>query len=277
MNKLPKMHGYEWIFSGFLLVTAARLWAAGAWALGGAFASMAGVIWLAALAATRWPSAMRWRMVWLPVLVNLVYWKLGVVMQILHPAKYDDWLLGIDRAVLGETPALRWQMWSHPIVTEILSGCYLMFFPAVLVAFGAAICRPNKYGVQLANGLIGIYGLGFLGYTLIPAMGPHLALAHAFHEPLTGGLLTKTNASLVTQGSNQVDVFPSLHVAITVFLLGWLWRHHRRAFPFLLFPAVGLGGATIYLRYHYAVDVAAGILLAALGMRMARNPDTSHE
>ncbi len=198
-------------------------------------------------------------------------------MQILHPAKYDDWLLGMDRAVLGETPALRWQTWSHPILTETLSGCYLLFFPAVLVAFGAAICRPKKYGVQLANGLIGIYGLGFLGYTFIPAMGPHLALTDAFHEPLTGGLLTKTNASLVAQGSNQVDVFPSLHVAITAFFMGWLWRHQRRAFPYLLLPAVGLGVATIYLRYHYAVDVAAGILLAALGLRMARNPDTSHE
>lgn len=212
-----------------------------------------------------------------PVLVNVSYCGLGAVMRHLPSGNWDATLLRMDRALLAETPAVSWNLSTNFLATEVLSGCYLMFFPAVLVAFGAAIMRPNRYGVSLFDGLIGIYALGFLGYTLIPAMGPHLAMPDAFGGPLPGGVLTRINATLVQNGSNHVDVFPSLHTAITVFLMGWMWRHHRRIFPVLLLPAAGLCAATIYLRYHYAVDVAAGILLAGIGLRLARDPDTSHE
>ena len=281
MNKISHLHlhPYEWLFGSFLSVTTVRLLVSGSWGMSAGFMLMAVAIILAALATTRWPTRalVRARLALIPVLVNVVYCELGAVMRHFPSGNWDAALLRIDRALLGETPAVSWNPAIHPAVTEVLSGCYLLFFPAVLVAFAAAILRPKPYGVRLFNGLIGIYALGFFGYTLVPAMGPHLAMPDAFDVPLTGGFLTRINATLVQKGSNHVDVFPSLHTAITVFLMGWLWRHHRRIFPVFLLPAVGLCAATLYLRYHYAVDVAAGILLAGIGLRMARNPDMSHE
>ncbi len=274
-----RLHPFEWLFGSFLALTGVRLLAAGAWGMSAAFMLMVAAIILTALAATRWPTrAMaRVRLALFPVLVNVIYCGLGAVMHQLPSDNWDAALLRMDRTLLGETPAVAWSPAIHPVVTEILSGCYLLFFPAVMAAFIAAILQPKPYGVKLFNGLIGMYALGFLGYTLVPAMGPHLAMPEAFTEPLTGGFLTRTNAALVLNGSNHVDVFPSLHTAITLFLMGWLWRHHRRLFPIFLLPAVGLCAATLYLRYHYAVDVAAGILLAGIGLRLARNSDTSHE
>ena len=275
----PRLHPFEWLFGSFLALTSVRLLEAGSWGMSAAFMLMVAAILLAALAARRWPSraVARARLALFPVLINVIYCGLGAVMHHLPSDNQDAALLQMDRALLGETPAVALSRAIHPAVTEVLSGCYLLFFPAVLAAFVAAILRPNPYGVSLFNGLIGIYALGFFGYTLMPAMGPHLAMPDAFDVPLTGGFLTKANATLVQKGSNHVDVFPSLHTAITVFLMGWLWRHHRRLFPVFLLPAVGLCAATLYLRYHYAVDVAAGILLAGIGLRLARNPDTSHE
>jgi membrane-associated phospholipid phosphatase len=148
----------------------------------------------------------------------------------------------------------------------------MLFFPGVLAAFFVALLRPEPGGARLFDGLISLYGLGFLGYTLIPAAGPHLAMPEAFPAALTGGWLTRTNAALVASGSNRVDVFPSLHTAITVFLMGSLWPRHRRVFLSLLIPAAGLGMATLYLRYHYAVDLLAGLLLAAAALALNRNP-----
>jgi len=274
-----RLHPFEWLFGSFLALTAVRLLTAGSWGLSAAFMLMVAAIILAALAATRWPTqaVARVRLVLFPVLVNIIYCGLGAVMHHLPSGNWDAVLLRMDRALLGETPAVAWGRAIHPAVTEVLSGCYLLFFPAVLAAFVAAILRPKPYGVRLFNGLIGIYALGFLGYTLVSAMGPHLAMPEVFGQPLAGGFLTRTNSTLVQNGSNHVDVFPSLHTAVTVFLMGWLWRHHRRLFPVFLLPAVGLCAATLYLRYHYAVDVAAGMLLAGVGLRLARDPDTSHE
>lgn len=270
---------HEWIFGGFLLVTAGRLLAAGG--SGGlclAFAGMAVAVVVMVMIATRWPSATmsRVRLALFPVLVNVVYWQLGPVVAQLGAPHWDAALLRADRAFLTDTPAVLLGAWTPPPLTDFLSGCYLLFFPAVLAAFLVAILRPEPHGVRLFDGLISLYGLGFLGYTLVPAAGPHLAMPHILPAALTGGWLTRTNAALVASGSNRVDVFPSLHTAITVFLMGALWPRHRRWFFALLLPAAGLCAATLYLRYHYAVDVVAGLLLAAAGLALTRIPD-DHE
>ncbi len=271
----PLFRPHEVIFGGFLLVTAARLLAAGGAAvLCLAFVGMAMGIVVMAKTATRWPSTTvsRLRLALFPVLVNVVYWQLGPVVDYLGSNNWDAALLRTDRIVLTDTPAVLLGAWTPPLLTDFLSGCYMLFFPGVLAAFFIAILRPEPAGARLFDGLISLYGLGFLGYTLIPAAGPHLAMPEAFPAALTGGWLTRTNAELVASGSNRVDVFPSLHTAITVFLMGSLWPRHRRVFLALLIPAAGLGAATLYLRYHYAVDLLAGLLLAAAALALTRNP-----
>lgn len=263
------------IFGTFLLITAARLLAAGGAAgLCLAFLGMAATIPAMAMVATRRPSVTmeRVRLALFPVLVNVVYWQLGPVVAHLGSNNWDAALLRADRLLLTDTPAVLLGPWTPPLLTDFLSGCYMLFFPGVLAAFFIAILRPEPAGARLFDGLISLYGIGFLGYTLIPAAGPHLAMLEAFPTALTGGWLTRTNAALVASGSNRVDVFPSLHTAITVFLMGSLWPRHRRVFFTLLIPAAGLGMATLYLRYHYAVDLLAGLLLAAAALALTRNP-----
>jgi membrane-associated phospholipid phosphatase len=271
----PPFRPHEVIFGTFLLITAARLLAAGGAAgLCLAFLGMAATIPAMAMVATRRPSVTmeRVRLALFPVLVNVVYWQLGPVVGHLGSNNWDAALLRADRIVLTDTPAVLLGAWTPPLLTDFLSGCYLLFFPAVLVAFFIALRRPAPDGARLFDGLISLYGIGFLGYTLIPAAGPHLAMPEAFPAALTGGWLTRTNAALVASGSNRVDVFPSLHTAITVFLMGSLWPRQRRVFFALLIPAAGLGAATLYLRYHYAVDLLAGLLLAAAALAFTRNP-----
>lgn len=263
------------IFGGFLLITAARLLAAGGAAgLCIAFAGMAMTIVVMAQAATRRPSATlsRVRLALFPVLVNVVYWQLGPVVEQLGANNRDAALLRADRMFLTDTPAVLLGGWTPPLLTDFLSGCYLLFFPGVLAAFFVALLWPEPHGARLFDGLISLYGLGFLGYTLVPAAGPHLAMPDAFAAPLTGGWPTRANTALVAGGSNRVDVFPSLHTAITVFLMGSLWPRHRRVFFILLLPAAGLCAATLYLRYHYAVDLLAGLLLAAAALALTRDP-----
>ena len=277
--KLPSLRCFrlhEQIFGAFLLITAGRLGAVGGpvgLCLG--FAGMALAIAAAVGLEQRWPSAAmaRVRLGLGAVLVNLAYAQLGAVVGALGLGSWDARLLRGDRALWGDTPAVLLGAWAQPGLTDFLSACYLLFFLALLAAFGVALARPVPQGVRLFNGLISLYGMGFLGYTLVPAAGPHLAMPEAFAAPLTGGWITGANAALVAQGSNHVDVFPSLHTAITLFLMGLLWRHRRRLFWALLLPAGGLCLATLYLRYHYAVDFLGGVLLAGIGLALTRFPE----
>jgi membrane-associated phospholipid phosphatase len=74
---------------------------------------------------------------------------------------------------------------------------------------------------------------------------------------------------MVHFGSNGVDVFPSLHIAVPAFILAFDFLHHRKRFWLCLVPVLFLWLSTVYLRYHYFVDVLAGFLLAVLALGLA--------
>jgi len=260
---------HEWAFGLFLLITALRLLAHGALGVGLEFATMAASIPVVAALASRrdgwlWEKG---RLLLLPLLIGLSYFRLGVVVESFGSDLQDEILLTMDRALFVETPAVMWVPWNHPLLTEFMSLCYFLFYPAMIVAYATGVLWKNSGGVPFFNGLIPIHAIGFLGYTLVPAAGPHLAFAALLPPPADGGWITELNAWVVT-GSNHVDVFPSLHTAVTVFLMAVLWREQRRWFHLLLIPATGLCLATLYLRYHYAVDVITGTALAALGLAL---------
>ncbi|MGH7371035.1 MAG: phosphatase PAP2 family protein, partial [Candidatus Methylomirabilales bacterium] len=60
------------------------------------------------------------------------------------------------------------------------------------------------------------------------------------------------------------DAFPSGHTAIVLVVLFYARGFVRGLFWIFLPMVVALIFSTVYLRYHYVVDVLAGILLAAL-------------
>ncbi|HWC64673.1 MAG TPA: phosphatase PAP2 family protein, partial [Thermoanaerobaculia bacterium] len=62
------------------------------------------------------------------------------------------------------------------------------------------------------------------------------------------------------------DAFPSGHTMITVFCLLVAWRDTRKLFRAWLPIATLLVVSTIYCRFHYVVDVLAGLSLAFLAL-----------
>jgi hypothetical protein len=175
----------------------------------------------------------------------------------------DADLRAVDDSLLGTTPAILCQRFTTPWLTDLLSACYLSYHVYLSVAFLHALWLPVAFGGRFGAALFPAYAFGLLGYLLVPAVGPAKAYAEAFTVPLSGGFLTWLNATIVAQGSSVYDVFPSLHVLVTCVLLNHDWRFVRRRFQIMVLPALGLLFSTIYLRYHYAVDLAAGFALFA--------------
>jgi membrane-associated phospholipid phosphatase len=58
--------------------------------------------------------------------------------------------------------------------------------------------------------------------------------------------------------------FPSSHVAAAFCVLFFSWRYLPRVRFLILAGTIALSVATVYCRYHYAVDVVAGALTAAV-------------
>ncbi|MGE5491078.1 MAG: phosphatase PAP2 family protein [Actinomycetota bacterium] len=270
---MKNLLAHEWLFGGYMLAMGLALLAASGPLAPDTLAYGAGLVIAACLiayAARRdTPAAWRWRLLFYPLAMNVYFQQMRTAVPALRPEKMDALLLAVDRAILPDTPSLLLQPWVTPWATEFFSFCYILFFPYLTISLVAYFVGDLKRLKAFTVGLFSLYGLGFLGYALVPAAGPYLAMPDAFAVPLTGGPITEWNAGLVKMGSSGVDVFPSLHVAVSTFLLGFDFRHKRWRFWAYLVPCVGLWLSTQYLRYHYFIDVLFGFALAALALWLA--------
>jgi len=265
-----KLLPHEWFFGGFLLVTWLRLVAAFGPLDPNALLYLALVLVNAALIVrceVRETRA-RWfaRLWYYPVVMNVAFMTMGSTALKVVSHRQDAALRQIDAVLVGVTPSLLAQSLVAPWLTETLSFCYLLFFPYLFISLVSYAWRGLSVFRQLCVGLFTIYAFGFLGYSTVPAAGPHLAMTDQFTVSLTGWVITRFNAFMVASGSNGVDVFPSLHCAVSCFLLFFDRQHTRWRFRLYAVPCVGLWLATIYLRYHYFVDVIAGFALAAFAL-----------
>jgi membrane-associated phospholipid phosphatase len=261
---------HEFFFGLFLVVTWMRL----GFAVG--FFGPDALLYSALIAVNVWAiwfcrsngTPMRWRLglLYYPLVMNVVFMHMKTAIPKIHPQRMDAVLQHIDQLGIGTNLSLRLQSLIHPALTEFLSFCYILFFPYLLFSMIYYFCGEVTLLKKFVSGLFTIYGIGFLGYSLLPAAGPYLSMTDQFTKPLDGWWITKWNAAIVAAGSNRVDVFPSLHCAVSSFLLFFDRRHRPWRFRLYLVPAIGLWFSTIYLRYHYFIDVVCGFALSALAL-----------
>ena len=263
MRVLP----HEIVFSAFLLITWVRLVAKGQLFSVPAMAFLAFILLSAGM--IRWaaanPTPTRWRLrlLFYPALMGASFYSLTPVMALLNVPNADALLNSLDVALLGQNLSVVAQRFASPWLTDVMMAGYLFYF-VYLIGGPATYCIKDLPRFKLCIvGMFTVMGLGYLGYTLWPAGGPHLHLS--FERPLEGSWFTALATPLILKGSNGVDVFPSIHLAVSLYLLGFDWRFDRRRFGWVLGPCVVLWVSTIYLRYHYFVDLLAGAALAPVG------------
>jgi membrane-associated phospholipid phosphatase len=260
---------HEVAFGIFLSATwAALVWVTGPFSrdalwFGGLLAVAAAlVVWC-----QRQESVTRWRvrLAYYPVVMNAAYFALKTVVPALHPQLQDATLRAADRWLLGGSASVWLGQWTQPALSEVLSFCYVVFFPYLIFSWVYYLARkPLVVAQRFWSGFFTLYAVGFTGYLLVPAVGPHLDPAMAGQLASFHGPITDFNAGIVQAGSNRVDCFPSLHVAVSTYLLLFDFRECRWRFWLWLGPCVGLWVSTLYLGYHYFTDLLAGWLLTAV-------------
>ena len=107
--------------------------------------------------------------------------------------------------------------------------------------------------------------VSYTGYVLVPAEGPRVGLKAEQTVRLQQTTLSRAVAgTLDGLERNRVDAFPSGHILITAVCLITAAGYFRRLFWLLLPVGLLLMLATVYCRYHYVIDVIAGLALAPL-------------
>jgi membrane-associated phospholipid phosphatase len=169
----------------------------------------------------------------------------------------------------GTNPNVALDRIATPWLTELLQAVYSFYYAIPLLMLVAMILRRSTTG--LSNGLFDVLVclyVSYAGYFLIPATGPNLNRlglypAH-FAAPMEGlWFAERIRASLAEAEWIKQDCWPSGHTALS-FVCLMIARRERVTWAFwtLLLPVSLLIFSTMYLRYHYVIDVLCGFLLA---------------
>jgi membrane-associated phospholipid phosphatase len=222
-----------------------------------------GVLWLVSRRADerRWLAALR---PWLPVFFILVaYRESGLLLKPDPTHHLDIIFIRLDDMILKNHSVLWVLEHGAPWIQYYLELSYLLCYPVVplglislyLVREREAIAREHFWtSVLLAS--LSCYFL-FPFFPLVPPRelfndvpGPRVALA-----------LRGLNHWLLGHYSVGASLFPSAHVAATT-AAALAVRHYLPQLGwFFVVVAVSIALATVYGRYHYALDALAGALV----------------
>ena len=208
---------------------------------------------------------------WAPLLLVLSgYAWMSAVIDLGGSGGRDGWMQAADRFLFAGRdpldlveriiwlPLTEWMAFSYSF--------YAVMFPLVI---GGAFMFGGRKALSQASFAIGSMLLvAYLCYTVIPVKGP--LLVRSFAVPLDTYLIGNAKEAMMDATRITWDCFPSMHTGCTVVLSFFAWRYTRRLFWFTLPMAATIPVACVYLRYHYVVDVLAGLLVAALAVLATR-------
>jgi hypothetical protein len=197
------------------------------------------------------------------------YLTLRDLLPLVSPGTLDRELYALDLALFGGEPALWMERFASPAATQWFAFWYFAYF-IVIAAYAVPLWfldwRP-RLANELCLGIALTFCASHLTYIVVPGWGPHRFLADRFAAPLPDGRWTAAVGATVAAGGAFKDIFPSLHAAAPTMFALFAFRHRRAApfdvaWPLTAFAAVNGLVATMFLRWHYAVDVVAGLALA---------------
>lgn len=208
-----------------------------------------------------------------PIPWILFAWKeMDQLVTMIFPYWFNPILPKMDHLIFGVYPTVWIQRWFRPWLTELMNffyGIYFLFIPLVAIGLYAKRQRQKVYHFLFL--ISSTFVVSFILFLLFPAQGAWVFIREQHTVEPKGGFFLTLIQWIQHRGTIRGGAFPSSHVAAAwVSALG-AWRY-LRPIGIVLFPlALGVTVATVYCRYHYAVDaiagMALGILIYLLGIR----------
>lgn len=203
---------------------------------------------------------------WYPLpLVSFCYREMSILIPPIWGRSFDGLLADLDFAIWHANPTVWLERLQTQNFTEFMQIVYTLFVPVILFV-PWVLWRQKRF--EEFRYMAFLIALGFLvtyvGYLIVPARGPRYLLDPLQHQPLDGRWLFHwMRSTLDDLESVHYDCFPSGHVELTV-LAWWGSRQISKSVGWVYFVyTLCIIFATVYLRYHYTVDLAAGMLAAA--------------
>lgn len=196
------------------------------------------------------------------VMLNITgtYSNLNPLINAVSPVTFDRELQWLDQALLGAQASVWLERFHHPLLTEISLLAYTSYFAWQLSLAVIAYLRNNGDFDDICLTVTGFYMMSYVGYTLIPAIGPRFDISHAFSVPLHGVFV----GDAIRDSFNDIpmvrDCFPSGHTGLTILVFVRAIQKRATTFAWIMGPwAALLIFSTVYCRFHYLTDLLCAL------------------
>jgi len=215
-----------------------------------------------------------------PVLLYTGFYReTGELNQMVMTGYLDPFFIRFDEGIFGAQPSLTF-MQSLPFwpISELMYASYFSYYIMVIGVGLALFLRDRRQFYHYVSVVSFVFYVCFLIYIFIPVMGPRifqrvidgyelpaevqLHINPEFPMAVQAGLFFRIMAWIYETFEAPGAAFPSSHVAVALTTVYFSFRYLRPIRFIHLVLALLLCLSTIYCRYHYAVDVAAGVITA---------------
>jgi membrane-associated phospholipid phosphatase len=218
-----------------------------------------------------------------PVLLYTVFFcETGAINRMFFSDFLDPILIRWDEAIFGFQPSVVFMdKLPYLAVSEIF---YLSYFSYYIMIVGVGLTlfiRNRQQFLHYVSIVSFLFYVCYFIYIILPVIGSRAffhqvegyalppesqlyASTDAYPESVKAGIFFRLMLFIYRVFEAPGAAFPSSHVAVALCTLYFSFKYLRPIRYVHLFFAVLLCLSTIYCRYHYAVDVAAGSITAAL-------------
>jgi membrane-associated phospholipid phosphatase len=268
--------GYAVLIPVLILLFNSRVQHEGIYLLGHA-AVIAGILELLRLEARLGGFLLRFLRTYYPMLLLILAWtEIGKLINLIFPFWLNRFVMSADLWLFGIHPTVWVERIFSPLLTEAMNFFYFSYYLFVPIATFPLYFTGK---VQETFDMLFLFFLSYLAsyilFMIFPAEGPRFILNHLHTQEPAGGLFLKLNSLFQSRAEIRGGCIPSSHVSVATTGVLACFRMNRPAAFILLFLTAGIAMATVYCRYHHAVDslmgLVAGFLFYWVGTRFLKS------
>ena len=218
-----------------------------------------------------------------PVLLYTGFYReTGILNEMFTPTYLDPYFIWIEEWFFGFQPSLAFmQALPYLAFSELMYGAYFSYYIMIVGVGLALFLRDRTQFFHYVSVVSFVFYCCYLLYIFLPVSGPRLfsrevdgfrlgaeylawGAAHPLPAAVTRGVFYRIITAIYAGFEPAGAAMPSSHVAVALTTVWFSYRYLPRIRHVHLVAAILLCASTVYCRFHYAVDIVAGIAIAVL-------------
>ncbi|MCX8089683.1 MAG: phosphatase PAP2 family protein [Verrucomicrobiae bacterium] len=223
-----------------------------------------------------------------PVLLYTGFFReTGAVNRIFFTEYLDPMVIRWEQALFGCQPSVLFMAWLPWLpVSELFYAAYFSYYVMISGVGLALFLRDRRQFFHYVSVVSFLFYMCYAIYCVVPVIGPRvffreiegyhlpddlqaLAVTDVYPDAVKAGVFFKIMAWIYKVFEAPGAALPSSHVAVAICTLYFSRRYLPRIRHVHAVTVVLLCASTVYCRYHYVVDVLAGVLTAVVLIPLA--------